>query len=381
MKSSPIDPIEFIQKLVQCPSITPVEGGAIALLERTLKDMGFTCHRLKFVEDGTEAVENLYARYGNTEPNFCFAGHTDVVPTGEGWKYPPFSATIKNGVLYGRGTEDMKGGIGCFVSAVSRFLAENKNFNGSISFLITGDEEAISINGTKKVLKWLEEQGEKMTVCIVGEPTNDDRIGDVIKIGRRGSINTKLKVFGVQGHVAYPEHSDNPITKLVDILHKLKHTKLDDGNEAFQPSNLEVVSIDVGNPACNITPELAEAKFNIRFNNEHTLDILEKKITEIVKKYSDNFKLEFDRSGEAFLTKDDNFIGVVKDAIEKTTGIKADLNTAGGTSDARFIKDYCPVLEFGFISKTLHKVDEHIKVDDAYILTDIYHEVLKGYFS
>ncbi len=376
-----IDAIDFIQKLVQCQSVTPADGGAIPLLESTLTELGFTCHRLKFQEDGTEAVENLYARYGTAEPNFCFAGHTDVVPTGDGWRFPPFSATIDNGVIYGRGTEDMKGGIACFVAAVSKFLQENKDFGGSISFLITGDEEAIAINGTKKVLKWMEEQGEEITVCLVGEPTNDDKIGDVIKIGRRGSINTKLTVHGVQGHVAYPEHSDNPITKLVDILHDLQHVKLDEGNESFQPSNLEIVSVDVGNSACNVTPKSAEARFNIRFNNNHTLASLEKQITEIVKKYTDVFKLEFDKSGEAFLTKDEHFIGVVRDAIKATTGIKANLDTGGGTSDARFIKDYCPVVEFGFISKTLHKVDENIAVADAYTLTDIYHEVLKGYFK
>jgi len=375
-----INPIDFLQQLVKCPSITPKEEGAITLLENTLTELGFKCHRLKFEEEGTEPVENLYARYGDTSPNFCFAGHTDVVSVGEGWTHPPFDAVIDNGTMYGRGTEDMKGGIACFTSAVSKFL-ENENFKGSISFLITNDEEGIAINGTKKVLKWLEEKGEKLDVCLVGEPTNKVKIGDSVKVGRRGSLNTKLTIYGTQGHVAYQDLAVNPISIMIKILGELDNLKLDDGNEFFQPSNLEITSIDVGNKVTNIIPEKAEARLNIRFNTHQSLDGLCEIINKIVAKYADKFDIKFDKSGEAFSNDNENFTNIVRTAIKNCEETEADFNTGGGTSDARFIKDYCTVLEFGLISKTLHKVNECVKIDDLHKVTDIYYEVLKLYFK
>lgn len=375
-----IETIDFLQQLVRCPSITPKEEGVITLLENTLTELGFKCSRLTFEEEGTEPVENLYARYGEASPNFCFAGHTDVVPVGEGWIHPPFDAVIDDGVMYGRGTEDMKGGIACFTSAVAKFLQDGE-FKGSISFLITNDEEGIAKNGTKKVLKWLEEKGEKLDHCIVGEPTNKQKIGDSVKVGRRGSLNTKLTVYGSQGHVAYQHFADNPISRIIKVLGELDSLELDKGNEFFEPSNLEITTIDVGNNTTNIIPEKAEARFNIRFNTEQSLKGLEETIEETVKKYADKFDIEFDESGEAFSNKDEDFSNTARTAIKNLTGIETDLNTGGGTSDARFIKDHCPVLEFGLISKTLHKVNECVKISDLYKLTDVYYEILKLYFS
>jgi succinyl-diaminopimelate desuccinylase len=378
-----IDPVNFTRALIRCPSITPKDAGALDALEKALSELGFKCTRLPFSEEGTPDVDNLYARFGTSSPHFCFAGHTDVVPIGEKtqWTEDPFEATIKDGVLYGRGTSDMKGGIAAFVSAVSVFIAENKEFNGSISFLITGDEEGPAINGTIKMLQWMAENKEIPDCCIVGEPTNPNEIGDMAKIGRRGSLNSKITTHGTQGHVAYPHLADNPIPRLVEILHKLINIELDQGNDFFEPSNLEIVSVDVGNVASNIIPAQATANFNIRFNNEQSIEGLKNLISSICENVGGDYTLDMRASGDAFLTKKGTLSELITTAVKKVTGKDVELSTAGGTSDARFIKNYCPVSEFGLVNKTMHKVDECVRTDDIITLRDIYHEMLKIFFK
>lgn len=380
----PIDPVELTQALIRRPSVTPEDAGALGVLEDALRPMGFECHRLPFSDLNTPDVDNLYARLGTQGPNLCFAGHTDVVPVGAeaAWSHPPFGAEIHDGVLYGRGAVDMKTAIAAFVSAVSRFLSEQGDaFAGSLSFLITGDEEGPAVNGTKKVLQWMAAQGEVMDACIVGEPTNTTVLGETIKIGRRGSLNGYLTQHGTQGHVAYPQHADNPLPKLVKLLDKLASTALDDGTEHFQPSNLEITTIDVGNPATNVIPNAGRATFNIRFNDLHTGVSLKHWLLEQLASVGEHFDLDVEISGEAFLTPPGLLSSVMKESIKAVTGRDAELSTSGGTSDARFIKDYCPVAEFGLMNATAHKVDECAAVADIEALADIYLHMIKGYFA
>ncbi|MEG3617146.1 succinyl-diaminopimelate desuccinylase [Magnetovibrio sp. PR-2] len=379
-----IDPIELTQALIQRPSVTPENAGALEVLEGALKPLGFVCHRLAYSDTDTPDVDNLYARLGTDGPNLCFAGHTDVVPVGDeaAWTYPPFGAEIHDGVLYGRGAVDMKTAIACFVSATAEFLDEKVDgFAGSISYLITGDEEGPAINGTVKVLDWMVQNGETIDACIVGEPSNTTVVGETIKIGRRGSLNGWIVQNGSQGHVAYPQHADNPAPKLVKLLNALIDAPLDTGTEHFQPSNLEVTSIDIGNEAVNIIPNTAKAQFNVRFNDTYTPDSLKAEIQRRLDGAGDNFDIEMRASGESFLTPPGKLSDVMSAAATKITGLTPELSTSGGTSDARFIKDHCAVAEFGLLNQTAHKVDEHIATADILKLTDIYYEMIKGFFA
>ena len=338
---------------------------------------------MTFSEDGTPDVQNMYARIGSEGPNFCFAGHTDVVPVGDNasWTVDPFGAEIINGVLYGRGATDMKTAVACFVEATARFLSRRgREFGGSISLLITGDEEGPAINGTRKVLGWMEGQGEKLDACLVGEPTNPNALGEMVKIGRRGSLSGWLEVHGIQGHTAYPHLADNPIHRLVKMLTAITEPALDDGTDHFQASNLQVTTIDVGNMATNVIPGNARAAFNIRFNDTHTSESLIAWLRQRLDKVGGDYDLKFRVTGEAFLTAPGPFSSLISGAVEYVTGKKPDLSTTGGTSDARFIKDYCPVAEFGLISQTMHKIDERVFLKDLEKLTDIYQRVLDGYF-
>jgi len=379
-----IDPVELTQALIQCPSVTPVDEGALGVLESALTPLGFACHRLPFSQDGTPDVDNLYARFGTSGPVLCFAGHTDVVPVGDAaaWTYPPFGAEIHDGVLYGRGAVDMKAGIACFASAVARYLDEqDDSFKGSISFLITGDEEGPAINGTVKMLDWMVANGESIDACIVGEPTNTDTLGQTIKIGRRGSLTGTITQHGSQGHVAYPQHADNPVPKLVKLLSALSEQPLDHGTEHFQPSNLEITTVDVGNAATNVIPNSARAVFNVRFNDTYTPDTLKARLTDQLNAAGDNFDLDFSVSGDSFLTPPGLLSDAMSQAVEKITALTPELSTSGGTSDARFIKDHAAVAEFGLMNQTAHKVDECARVEDIRKLAGIYYEMIAGYFS
>jgi succinyl-diaminopimelate desuccinylase len=385
----PADPIALTQELVRCPSVTPAEGGALQFLEKTLKAAGFTVHRMTFSEPGAEDVENLYARIGTTTPNLVFAGHTDVVPPGDesAWTHPPFASAISNGILYGRGTTDMKGGIACMVAAALDHLAANggKPKKGSISFLITGDEEGIAVNGTPKLLQWCAERGEKFDHCLLGEPSNVAELGDTIKIGRRGSLNGHLIVTGKQGHVAYPERAINPVRGIVNLIEAIQSEPLDNGNANFQPSNLEFVSVDVGNKTVNLIPGEARAMFNIRFNDCHTLDSLKALLQQRAEKTSGGrikFEFKFQPSNAGvFVTKPGPFTDMVSSAVESVSGRKPVLSTTGGTSDARFITHYCPVVEFGLVGQTMHQVDECVPVADLAALTGIYRKIIDTYFA
>ncbi len=381
-----LDPITLAQDLIRCQSVTPVEGGALDLLESRLTELGFVCTRLPFSDEDTPDVDNLYARFGSSAPNFCFAGHTDVVPVGDAqaWTVDPFEAVIKDGLLLGRGATDMKGSIAAFAAATSRLIAEG-TLRGSISFLITGDEEGPAINGTRKVLEWLEAQGEVIDDCLVGEPTNPQELGDMIKIGRRGSTNGWITARGAQGHVAYPHLADNPTPRLVAMLQRLTSDVLDEGTEHFQPSNLEITQVSVDNEATNVIPAEAKARFNIRFNDLHTADELETRVRAhldaVSAEMGGTYDLKMVASGDAFLTAPGKLSTLIADATRKATGRQPELSTSGGTSDARFIKNYARVVEFGLVSQSMHKVDEHAKVDDIVALADIYETVLRGYFS
>lgn len=382
------DPIALTRELVRCPSVTPAEGGALAFLEKTLKATGFATHRMTFREPGAEDVENLYARIGTAAPHLMIAGHTDVVPTGDekSWSHPPFSGEVIDGQLYGRGAVDMKGGIACAVAAVIEHIAANGGKpKGSISFLITGDEEGIAINGTIKLLKWAADQGEKFDHCILAEPSNVEALGDTIKIGRRGSLNGTLVVRGKQGHVAYPQRADNPIRGLVRLIEALQSEPLDQGNANFQPSHLEFTSVDVGNTTVNLIPGEARARFNIRFNDCHTLDSLKALLQQRADKAAAGkvrFAFEFQPSNAGvFVTKPGPFTDMVKKAITEVTGRTPVLSTTGGTSDARFITHYCPVVEFGLVGQTMHQVDERTPVADLTALTGIYRHILDRYFG
>jgi succinyl-diaminopimelate desuccinylase len=373
-----LDSVALTQQLIRCPSVTPVDAGVIDLLIKILEPLGFTCYKLPFGE-----VTNLYARLGTEQPNFCFAGHTDVVPVQnpEQWIADPFAAKIIENTLYGRGAVDMKGAIGCFIAAVSEILNQQKRFKGSISLLITGDEEGVAIDGTQKVLKWMEQNNQIIDQCLVGEPTNVEKIGDTVKIGRRGSINFTLTVVGIGGHVAYPHLAENPIPSLVKILQELCSTNLDEGNEFFPPSNLEVTSFIVDNNATNVIPSEATAKFNIRFNNIYSCEKLKQWVETVCNKVTTKFVLSYTSSADPFLTEKNLFSDIVQASITEITGISPELSTTGGTSDARFIKNYCPVLEFGLINKTAHKINESITVSELHTLTKIYKMILAKYFD
>ncbi len=379
-----VDPLDLARTLIRCPSVTPEDGGALAALAAALAPLGFECHRLPFSEAGTADVDNLYARLGSGAPNFCFAGHTDVVPIGDpaAWSVDPFGAEIVDGALFGRGASDMKSAIACFVAAVDRFTARRgKDFGGSISLLITGDEEAESINGTAKMLGWLDERDEVLDACLVGEPTNPLNLGEMVKIGRRGSLTGRLLVTGTQGHTAYPQFADNPLPRLVAMLAAIDEGRLDEGTEHFPPSDLQLTTVDVGNEASNVIPAAARAAFNIRFNDLHTGDSLTRWLHERFASVGGDWHLDVTVSGEAFLTPPGPLSALVAAAIERITGRVPELGTTGGTSDARFIKDFCPVAEFGMISETAHKVDEKVAISDLAMLCDIYEAVLDGYFA
>ena len=382
-----INEVSLAKDLVKCKSVTPKDDGAINIVAKNLKKLGFKCQIMEFQEKGTAKIKNLYARIGKSSPNFCFAGHTDVVPVGDlkSWTVNPFGGVIKNQKLIGRGVSDMKGSIACFISAVSEFLKKNKKLKGSISFLITGDEETIAINGTQKVIEKLIQKKEKIDFCIVGEPTNENKLGDMIKIGRRGSITGHLTILGTQGHVAYSYTYNNPSTVIVEILNNIKKLKLDSGNKDFQPSNLEVTKITIDNTADNVVPAEAKASFNIRFNNLHTSSSLKKKLNKIfssiTKKSKANYKIKYNVSGESFLTKPSKTVYMIKNVIKKSTKINPVLSTTGGTSDARFIKKIAPCIEFGLIAKTIHQVDEMARVADLKKLKNIYLDILVNYFK
>jgi succinyl-diaminopimelate desuccinylase len=389
------DPVANLQTLIRCPSVTPAEGGALSALEAMLAPLGFTVDRVKASEEGTPDIENLYARLGKDGPHLMFAGHTDVVPVGDeaAWTHSPFEAEISKGELFGRGAVDMKGGIACFVAAVARHIEKNGQPKGSISFLITGDEEGPAINGTIKLLQWAAERGERWDACLVGEPTNPDRLGDMIKIGRRGSLSGRITVHGVQGHAAYPHLADNPVRGMLQLTQALMDPPFDAGTGDFQPSNLEVTTVDVGNPATNVIPAKASASFNIRFNDSWTVETLRAEILRRLEAAAGNGALRpgrdpvaydivwADRPSHVFLTRNNALIASLSSAVESISGQSPRLSTTGGTSDARFIKDYCPVVEFGLVGQTMHMVDERVAVADLETLTAIYETFIARWFA
>lgn len=392
---TPTDPIANLATLIRCPSVTPAEGGALSALEAMLQPLGFAVDRVTAKEAGTPDIENLYARLGSDGPHLMFAGHTDVVPVGDesAWTHGPFSADIANGEMYGRGAVDMKGGIACFIAAVARHIEKHGPPKGSVSFLITGDEEGPAINGTTKLLDWAAAKGERWDACLVGEPTNPDRLGDMIKIGRRGSLSGRITVNGVQGHAAYPHLADNPVRGILQLTQALMDPPFDNGTENFQPSNLEVTTIDVGNSAVNVIPAKASAAFNIRFNDTWTADSL---MAEIIARLDraaadgalragrDPVRYEItwnERPSHVFLTRNNALIDSLSGAVEAVTGQQPKLSTTGGTSDARFIKDYCPVVEFGLVGQTMHMVDERVAVADLETLTGIYETFIARWFG
>jgi succinyl-diaminopimelate desuccinylase len=382
-----INELSFTKELIKIPSVTPIDAGAIDLVTKRLKSLGFKCTILNFKDKNTPPIKNLYARLGTSSPNFCFAGHTDVVPTGnaKSWDAGPFSGIVKNGKIYGRGASDMKGGIACFIAAVSEFIKDQKKFKGSISFIITGDEEGVAINGTKKVVNYLKKKKEKIDFCIVGEPSNRKVLGQMMKIGRRGSITTHLTLSGIQGHVAYPHEACNPSTPLIKILDKLKSTKLDNGTNNFQPSNLEITKIGTDSYADNVIPATSSATFNIRFNNRHNHSSLKKKISTIVQTIAKKYKckpiVKFSETGTAFITRPGETVRMMSQVIKKITNKKPVLSTSGGTSDARFIKDIAPCVEFGLVGNTMHKINECVSVNDLKKLKKIYYKILETYFK
>ncbi len=382
-----IDELTLAKELIRFPTITPNDFGIMKFLEKKLKNLGFKTKILEFRERNSKPVKNIYARLGKSSPNFCYAGHLDVVPPGNinDWVGNPFKPSIKKGYLIGRGANDMKSSVASFIAAVSNFLNINKNFKGSISLLITGDEEGIAINGTKKVVEFLKKKREKIDFCLVGEPTNPEKLGEMIKIGRRGSLTGHITIFGIQGHVAYPHRANNPSNCLINILNKLKDFKFDKGTKNFQPTNLEVTKINIHNNADNVIPASAHASFNVRFNNKHTSISLKKKINKIIssfaKKNKCKFEINYMVSGESFLSKPNHTTYMIKNIIKKNTKITPKLSTTGGTSDARFIRKISPCLEFGLVGKTMHKVDEAVSLKDLRKLTKIYTDILENYFK
>jgi succinyl-diaminopimelate desuccinylase len=392
----PTDPAENLAALIRCPSVTPAEGGALTALEAMLTPLGFAVERPVFSADGTPDIENLHARRPGEGPHLAFAGHTDVVPVGDeaAWTHPPFAAEIVDGVMYGRGAVDMKGGIACFVAALARHVGETGGPRGSVSLLITGDEEGPAINGTAKLLEWAAARGESWDAAIVGEPTNPQALGDMIKIGRRGSLTGDIVVHGRQGHIAYPHLADNPVRGMVALLDALLHPALDDGTENFQPSNLEITTVDVGNPATNVIPAKATATFNIRYNDAWTAESLQAEIHNRLDRAALRTKLRPGKEdavafelrwrvspSPVFLTRDDRLTGGLSAAIRAVTGREPALSTSGGTSDARFIKDYCPVVEFGLVGQTMHMVDERVALADLETLTAIYRRFIEDWFA
>lgn len=380
-----IDPIEFTMALVRRPSVTPNDEGALDILQERLTAIGFSCRRMIFAEAETDPVDNLYARWGDAAPVFCFAGHTDVVPAGDAgaWRSPPFEPVIRDGVIFGRGAADMKGSIAAFAAAAERVIA--KKPRGSIALLITGDEEGPAYNGTKKVLGWMEEAGERISHCLVGEPSSSETLGDMIKVGRRGSTNCWLTVFGAQGHVAYPDRAKNPIPAMLRMLSTLVDTPIDGGYERFQPSSLQVTDVYVGNGASNVIPAKVTARFNVRFNPNWTGATLEARLRAeldaIATAAGVRYELSAICSGDAFLTTDVAFLDLVSDVIRTRTGYAPERSTTGGTSDARFIKNVAPVCEFGLVGRTIHQIDEHAAVADIAALADIYEAILDQYFA
>jgi succinyl-diaminopimelate desuccinylase len=386
MRNTRTDPVPILQELIRCRSVTPAEGGALSFLENLLGNAGFACHRLAFSAEGTPAVENLFARIGVGAPHFCFAGHTDVVPPGrEGdWSHPPFAAEIRDGIIYGRGACDMKGSVAAFAAAAFDFLKSGK-FKGSISFLITGDEEGPAINGTVKVLEWMKANGHTPDHCMVGEPSSLDRLGDTLKIGRRGSISFTVTVDGRQGHAAYPHKADNPIPKIARLIDRISSAEIDKGDAHFDPSTLAVTTVDVGNPAGNVIPARAGAKFNIRFAPVHSFASLKRWVGEHIEavraELGGTWTVESTEGADAFLTAPGPFVDLVAAAVERATGIRPKLSTSGGTSDARFVKDYCPVVEFGPTNATIHQTDERIAIDELHATQAVYGAILTDYFN
>ena len=386
MSASNIDPVKLTQSLISCPSVTPTDAGVLQTLQDQLEEIGFRCTRMPFEETGTEAVDNLFASYGEGAPHLCFGGHTDVVPVGNSasWSNDPFDAVIKDGNLYGRGTADMKSAIAAFTAAASNFI-KTGDFKGTISLLITNDEEGPAINGTQKVLEAITKNGEKIDSCIVGEPTCPAQLGEMIKIGRRGSLTTNISIIGIQGHVAYPQWTLNPIDALTKVLSKIVDLKLDEGTEDFPPTNIEIVKIDADNTADNVVPHSATAQINIRYNILQTEDGLMKLLQEITDQELLNTEykstIEFRNSAQPFLTKESDFTKKIKEAVDLVTGLNSKFSTTGGTSDARFFKDYCEVAEFGLVGSTAHQVDEHVAVKDIENLAKIYEEIIKKYFN
>ena len=389
------DPIENLATLIRCPSVTPAEGGALTALAAMLEPLGFNVERMTASEPGMPDIENLYARIGTEGPHLMFAGHTDVVPVGDeaAWTHAPFGAEIAGGEMFGRGAVDMKGGIACFVAAVARHIERHGPPKGSISFLITGDEEGPAVNGTVKLLEWAAARGERWDACLVGEPTNPDRLGDMIKIGRRGSVSGAITVHGVQGHAAYPHLADNAVRGVIALTDALMHPPFDAGTENFQPSNLEVTTIDIGNPATNVVPGKASASFNIRFNDTWTAETVMAEIVRRLDAAAHDEKLRpgrapvrydikwAERPSHVFLTRNNQLISSLSGAVEAVTGLAPKLSTTGGTSDARFIKDYCPVVEFGLVGQTMHMVDERVAVADLETLTVIYETFIARWFG
>ena len=379
--------LQLAKELMRFPSITPVDAGTMNFLSRKLRSLGFKCKILEFKSKNSKPVKNLYAKLGNSKPNFCYAGHVDVVPPGnlKEWIFDPFKPSIQGGNLIGRGSSDMKSSIACFVSAVSKFLKKNKKFNGSISLLITGDEEGIAINGTNRVINYLKKRKEKINFCLVGEPTNPHKLGEMIKIGRRGSITGHLTIIGTQGHVAYPHRANNPLNCIIKILKKIKEIKFDSGTKNFQPTNLEITRINVDNKVDNVIPSRAKASFNIRYNNKHTSASLKKNLNTILKtitkKNKCKFKIKYMVSGEAFLTKPNGTTYMIQKIIKKITKVNTKLSTTGGTSDARFIKKIAPCLEFGLVGKTMHKANESTPIKDIKKLSIIYLNILEKFFG
>ncbi|WP_147178579.1 succinyl-diaminopimelate desuccinylase [Ciceribacter naphthalenivorans] len=389
------NPADVLQALIRCPSVTPAEGGALTALQALVEPLGFKVERVTMHESGTPDIENLYARIGDSGPHLMFAGHTDVVPVGNeaDWSHPPFAAEIANGMLFGRGAVDMKGGIACFIAAMARLVEEKGAPKGSVSLLITGDEEGPAVNGTVKLLEWAKAKGEHWDACLVGEPTNPDKLGDMIKIGRRGSISATVTVRGVQGHAAYPHLADNPVRGAVRLSDALMHPPFDHGTDNFQPSNLEVTSIDVGNPATNVIPAAANFKFNIRFNDLWSAESVQAEILHRLDTAAAESHLRpgrepiaydivwSERPSHVFLTRNNALIDSLSGAIATVTGATPQLSTTGGTSDARFIKDYCPVVEFGLVGQTMHMVDERVSVEDLETLTRIYKTFIEQWFA
>jgi len=375
--------VDLTQKLIRCPSVTPEDAGAQDVLKSELQQLGFEIFDLPFDGNGSYPVKNFFARLGTASPHICYAGHTDVVPAGDEklWSYPAFDAVIDDGKIYGRGTSDMKGANCAFVCAVDKFLQSNPDFKGSISFLITGDEEAEAINGTQRVLEWMKDNNHLPDVCLVGESSNIKELGEEIKIGRRGSLSGTLTVSGTQGHVAYPQFADNPLPRLAAMAIALSSYEFDKGTEHFPPTNLEISTIDTGNTADNVIPANGHLKFNIRFNTEWTMESLDQKIREILNKVSTDYQLETGGNAHPFLTENKEWCDLVRDVVEKHTAREPKLTTGGGTSDARFIAAYCPVLEFGLTNETIHQIDEYCRIDDLEKLVIIYQTILSEYFS